>query len=81
MTASILQWLQENELTDLHERERPYSAVCNLWKQAQEKEREAARLASQLDRDLPEGVDAVEAKDGAYNEMISTLVCTQWFGR
>jgi hypothetical protein len=74
VTASILRWLQENELEDIRNRQRAYTAVCRLWTQAQEKAREAAWFASRLPGPQEEDISEVEAKDNAYSEMISSLV-------
>lgn len=60
MTASILHWMHENELSDLQGRERPYAAVRSLWAKAQEKAREAASAAADSRQPANEGDQACE---------------------
>lgn len=73
VTASIIQWLHENELSDVQSRERAYAAVCELWKQASTQ----ARQASFLKRQVParaEDISAEEESTRAYSEFVGSLV-------
>ena len=73
VTASIIQWLQDNELADVQSRERAYAAVCDLWKQASAQAREASFLKRQLPA-RAEDISAEEESTRAYSEFVGSLV-------
>lgn len=74
VTSSILLWLQDNELSDIQGRQRAYTAVCSLWKSAQEKAREAAWLAKAVPQTQEDDISAVEESHRAYSDFVGSLV-------
>ena len=64
VASSIINWLQDNELSDIQGRDRAYAAVRALWQQA----RQPLPLGAEED------IGTVAANDKAYSDMVGSLV-------